>query len=222
MSIQVPNPINVRTVKHISDYHFLLDGPSGKIEALLTVPDTNNAHDAIGVVCHPHPLHGGSMNNKVAHTIAKTFVELSVPTIRFNFRGVGQSIGEFDEGIGEQEDLFAVVNQMREFYPFESLWLAGFSFGSFVAFKAHKRVEAQRLITVAPPVRMFNFEDSELPACSWLLIQGMADEVVSAEEIINWANKLNSPPDIITLDEASHFFHGRLNDLKKAIIDHIT
>jgi len=221
MTINIPNPINVKTVKNITEYHFLVDGPAGKIEALLTVPDVENNHDAIGVVCHPHPLHGGSMSNKVAHTIARTFIELGVPAIRFNFRGVGESEGEFDNGIGEQDDLFAVINLMRENYAFESLWLGGFSFGSFVAFKAHKRVDAARLITVAPPVRMFNFDDSEQPTCPWLLVQGMADEVVSAEEILEWANKLQTPPDIATLDNATHFFHGRLTDLKKVIVEHI-
>ena len=222
MTLNIPNPINVKTVKNITEYHFLLDGPAGKIEALLTVPDSENSYDAIGVVCHPHPLHGGSMSNKVAHTIAKTFIELGVPTIRFNFRGVDQSEGKFDNGIGEQDDLLAVVNLMREYYPFESLWLGGFSFGSFVAFKTHKRADATRLITVAPPVRMFNFDNLAQPTCPWLLVQGMADEVVSAEEILEWANKLSTPPDIATLDEATHFFHGKLNDLKEVIIEHIT
>ena len=221
MTLNIPDTIHVKTVKNITDYHFLFDGPSGKIEALLTVPELENVHDAIGVVCHPHPLHGGTMTNKVAHTAAKSFVEIGAPTLRFNFRGVDKSEGVFDEGMGEQDDLVAAVSFMRDYFPFESLWLAGFSFGAFVAFKAHKKANASQLVTIAPPVRMFNFDQAQLPGCPWLLIQGMADEVVSAEEILTWANSLEHPPKIATLDGASHFFHGRLNDLKAIILDNL-
>lgn len=137
---------------------FLIPGPNGVLEAMLDVPKEPCSADApIAVVCHPHPLHGGTLTNKVAHTVAKAFAELGVTTLRFNFRGVGESQGEFDHGVGEVDDLQAAVQWMRARHPNARLWLAGFSFGAFVALSGQPQMNAARLLLVAPPVAMFDF-----------------------------------------------------------------
>ncbi|MBL1275564.1 MAG: alpha/beta hydrolase [Ectothiorhodospiraceae bacterium] len=174
-------------------------------------------HPPIGVVCHPHPLHGGTLTNKVAHTVAKTFAELGVETLRFNFRGVGESQGEFDHGVGEVEDLQAAVNWMREHYPGAPLWLAGFSFGAYVALSGHKQATADRLLLVAPPVAMFKFPADAGVEIPWCVIQGSDDEIVESSQVISWAKRQPRVPEIYEMEGSGHFFHGRLITLKENI-----
>ncbi len=131
-----------------------------------------------GVVCHPHPLGGGTLDNKVVHTVARTMQELGLPALRFNFRGVGASAGTFDDGIGETDDAQAVIDWGRERWPQAALWLAGFSFGAYVALRVSERRRPQRLITVAPPVQRFQLAALRVPDCPWLIVQGDADEIV--------------------------------------------
>lgn len=197
---------------------FLIPGPTGVLEAMLDVPKTPRPADApIAVVCHPHPLHGGTLTNKVAHTVAKAFAELGVVTLRFNFRGVGESPGVFDHGVGEVEDLQAAVEWLRARYPDAPLWLAGFSFGAFVALSGQARVAAERLLLVAPPVAMFDFPpdgDVEIP---WMVIQGSADDVVDPLRVSAWVGQQARAPEYVWLEDAGHFFHGRLIDLREQI-----
>jgi len=197
---------------------FLVPGPSGVLEALLDVPKTPRSVDApIAVVCHPHPLHGGTLTNKVAHTVAKAFAELGVTTLRFNFRGVGESPGEFDHGIGEVADLQAAVDWLCARHPSAPLWLAGFSFGAFVALSGQSQVQAERLLLVAPPVAMFDFPPEGGVAIPWMVIQGSADEVVDPQQVTAWVRQQNNVPEYVWLEEAGHFFHRRLIDLREQI-----
>jgi len=172
------------------------------------------------VICHPHPQAGGTLHNKVVHTLARTFQELGVPSLRFNFRGVGKSAGEFDNGNGETEDALAVIEWGRTRWPGARFWLAGFSFGAFVALKASARLTPERLITIALPVQRFEFAPLRPPSCPWLLIQGDQDEIVDARSVLAWAEQLSPMPDIVTLPGVGHFFHGRLQELKDAVIQH--
>jgi len=203
-----------------SGENFLIPGPTGVLEALLTQPDTFTEGDPIAVVCHPHPLHGGTMANKVVHIIADTFNRLGMATIRFNFRGVGHSAGRYDNGVGEMADLIAVVDWFKERYPGSKLWLAGFSFGSFVAFEAHKKVEAERLLLVAPPVGRFPFSQNECVDIPWMVIQGGKDDVVSPQDVSVWVHHCRNRPHYEWFADADHFFHGRLSRIRQTIIDH--
>jgi alpha/beta superfamily hydrolase len=199
---------------------FALAGPAGAIETKLeSDDDIGAAPAAFGVVCHPHPLFGGTMDNKVAHTLARAMLECGAPAFRFNFRGVGASGGKFDHGHGEADDLAAVVAEGRRRFPAARLWLGGFSFGAFVALRAAARVAPDRLVAVAPPVARFDLGEVAHPECEWLLAQGDADEVVPAPEVLAWAAKQPRPPRLHVLHGAGHFFHGRLHELKPLVVD---
>jgi alpha/beta superfamily hydrolase len=174
-----------------------------------------------GVICHPHSQAGGTLDNKVVHMLARAFQELGMPTLRFNFRGVGRSAGQFDNGVGETEDALAVIGWGRARWPGVPYWLAGFSFGAFVALKVSARLEPERLITVAPPVQRFDFAPVVPPSCPWLLIQGDEDEIVDARAVTAWAKQLSPAPEVVILRGVGHFFHGRLQDLKDAVMRHV-
>lgn len=191
-------------------------GPAGLIEGLLDHPAAAPA--AVAVVCHPHPLQGGTMTNKVTYILARAFNDLGAVSLRFNFRGVGKSAGSFDQGLGETGDALAAMDWMQARHPGVPLWLAGFSFGAYVALCAQSERPVRRLVTVAPAVERFDRDAIHLPACPWLLLQGDADEVVSPQAVLDWARGLARPPRIEVLNGAGHFFHGRLNDLREAVV----
>ncbi|WP_227523888.1 alpha/beta hydrolase [Kangiella profundi] len=198
--------------------HFLIEGDNGDIEATLDQPDSPE-RNAIAVCCHPHPLHGGAMTNKVIYTVSRTLAGLGIPSVRFNFRGVGESQGEYDEGKGEQQDLIKVVEWMQQKYPGRPLWLAGFSFGSWIAALQAKKLGAQQLISIAPPVNRFSFDEFEIPDCPWLVVQGDADEVVDPKAVFQWLDDLPKQPEVIRMEGAGHFFHSRLVDLRESMED---
>jgi len=192
-------------------------GPAGALQLVEQHPGAEVA--AVAVVCHPHPLHRGSLRNKVVHQLARSFVELGAVAIRFNFRGVGASDGSFAHGTGELEDLGAVVGWARARWPGRPLWLAGFSFGAAVALKGAERHAPDWLVTVAPAINYLP-ADTLLPAgVPWLLIQGGDDEVVPAEGVLSWVAGLSTRPRLALLESAGHFFHGRLNDLRQILVD---
>jgi uncharacterized protein len=191
-------------------------GPAGALEVVLEEP-ASKAPTRFAVVCHPHPQFGGTLDNKVVHTLARTLQELGMPTLRFNFRGVGQSAGSFGDGIGETDDALAVVDWGRARWPGAALWLAGFSFGGFVALRASLVRGCERLITVAPPVQRFNFKELRVPRCPWLVIQGDADEIVDHRAVMEWTLSLEPAPDVRILSGVDHFFHGRLHELKDVV-----
>ena len=189
-----------------------IPGPAGLLEARLDCPD--NPAPGMAVLCHPHPLHGGSMHNKVVHTLARTLNGLGVAALRFNFRGVGASAGQYDDGRGERDDLRAVLRWVRQQGAGAPLCLAGFSFGAWVALAVAQDQPPDCLILVAPPVNHFDFSGLEGPPGFWAVVQGEADEVVPATEVLRWIDGLQHPPAVIRMPGVGHFFHGRLNDLK--------
>ncbi len=201
-----------------------LAGPAGALETRLEYDPDQAAPATFGVVCHPHPLFGGTMDNKVTHVVARAMLECGAPTFRFNFRGVGASGGEFDNGRGEVDDLAAVVAEGRRRFPAAALWLGGFSFGAFVALRAAERVAPVKLVAVAPPVARFELGSVTHPDCDWMLVQGDADDVVPSEAVLAWAAEMppsshGKRPRLHVLAGAGHYFHGRLHDLKPLVID---
>ncbi len=193
---------------------FSITGSAGNLEGIAHLPD--EAPRAIAVVAHPLPTMGGTMENKVVTTLAKTFAELGFTALRFNFRGVGNSEGEFDSGNGEVEDVLAIVRHAREEYGHLPLILSGFSFGGYVQARAaqHLHPQAHRLVLVAPAVG--RFEMPHVPH-NTLLIHGEHDEVVSLADVMDWARPQHLP--IVVLPEAGHFFHGRLHQIKQLVIE---
>jgi uncharacterized protein len=200
----------------------LLAGPAGALEALLETPAAAAAVAAFGVVCHPHPLHGGTLDNKVVWTLARAFQQLGAATIRFNFRGVGASAGSYDEGRGETADALAVIAAGRQRWPQAQLWLAGFSFGGVVALNAAREVPAALLVTVAPGITRIDPGAAAPPECPWLIVQGEADEVVPAPAVTAWARALVPQPQLVLLSGAGHFFHGRINELRDVVVAFLT
>ncbi|HLU06172.1 MAG TPA: alpha/beta fold hydrolase [Woeseiaceae bacterium] len=193
-----------------------IDGPAGRLQALLEMPRTQEAGGA-AVVCHPHPEHGGTLENKVVHTLARAFVAKGFAVLRFNFRGVGESEGVFDEGRGETADALAAVQEMRERYGGKDLWLAGFSFGAAIAIGAAAEVRADGLVSVAPAVSRVSGGDIPQPGCPWLIIQGDEDELVPVGDTIEWVNGLEPGPDLQIFPETGHYFHGKLVRLRNAV-----
>lgn len=199
-----------------------LPGPAGALEALIETPRGASAEATpkhFGVILHPHPLHGGTLDNKVVHTLSRAFHELGAPTVRFNFRGVGASEGVFADGIGETEDALAVIAAGRERWPGALLWLGGFSFGAAVALRAAPGAAPYKLITVAPAVTRIDLSDTTVPRIAWLLVHGEADDVVDHRETIEWALRQPHPPRVVLLPGTGHFFHGRLVELGAAVAD---
>lgn len=196
----------------------LVPGPAEDIDVLTSCPECYHGARPIAVVCHPHPLYGGSMKNKVVHILSETFNDMGLLSVTFNFRGVGRSKGRFDHGQGETDDLLAVVDFFKERHPGAPIWLAGFSFGAYVALRGHVRIGAERLLLVAPPVSMFDF--SELPevAVPWMVVQGGRDEIIAAKDVSMWVHRRQQRPDYRLMADADHFFHGRLNRLRDAVM----
>lgn len=197
----------------LSSFPVSIPGPSGVLEAKVDCA-SNGQPQGSAVICHPHPLYGGTMQNKVVHTLAKSFAANNQTAVRFNFRGVGVSDGSYDEGKGEADDVMAVVDWVGEQQADLPVILAGFSFGSFVALQAAEKIQPAALITVAPPVRMFDFTNLQSISCPWLLIQGDEDEVVDINSVINWVATMENPPEVNIIEGSSHFFHGKLIELR--------
>jgi len=130
---------------------FMLPGPAGQLEALVSTPQ-QNARETVAIICHPNPLFEGTMHNKVVTTIAKAFDLLGLTTVRFNYRGVGKSEGEYGETIGETEDCLAIVDWVQKTYPNYSLWLSGFSFGAYISASVANQMAVAQLVSIAPAV----------------------------------------------------------------------
>jgi alpha/beta superfamily hydrolase len=199
-----------------------IPGPEGALQALIETPvhagGAAAAVAAFGVVCHPHPLYGGTLDNKVVYTVARAFEELAAPVIRFNFRGVGASAGSYADGRGETEDALAVIAYGRARWPQAALWLGGFSFGAAVAVLAAAAAHPARLVLIAPGVTKVDVTQAPGPACPWLIVQGDADDVVPADFVLEWAATLAPAPQIALLPGAGHFFHGRINELREVVL----
>ena len=199
---------------------FIIDGPAGDLEALLESPQDNEV-SACAVVCHPHPVHGGTMQNKVAHTLARSFIGSGFAALRFNFRGVSKSRGAFDNGDGEVEDVLAAVQWLRREVPELPLWISGFSFGAAMAVRAAVLCEPDGLVSIAPAVSRFAGNLDSQPDCPWLILQGDQDELVDVDETIAWVNELEPGPELEIFPDTEHFFHGKLVLLRSAVEDFV-
>lgn len=190
----------------------IFTGAAGQLEGLVHLPDAPPR--AIVVIAHPLPTMGGTMENKIVTTLAKTFVELGFAALRFNFRGVGASAGVFDDGNGEMQDAIAAAEFMRDQFSDLPLILAGFSFGGYVQARAATQLQPIKLILVAPAVGRFAMPVVPLNS---LLIHGEMDEVIPLSDALDWARPQHLP--IVVLPEAGHFFHGRLPQIKQIVLN---
>ena len=199
-----------------------IDGPQGPLEALYL--DTADA-TGIALICHPNPVQGGTMLNKVVSTLQRTARDAGMLTLRFNYRGVGASAGSHDMGSGEVDDAWAVARWLRAKHPELPLTILGFSFGGFVAATLAGRLEAegeavQQLFMVAPAVMRLT---ERLPQQATLtVIQPDADEVVDPQLVYDWSDELERPHELLKVAECGHFFHGKLTDLKDLLLPRLS
>ena len=191
----------------------LIDGPAGSIE--LDINDPGEERRGIALIAHPHPLMGGTKDNKVVTTLARTFYTLGYAALRPNFRGVGGTEGEHDEGRGETDDLVAVAAYARHRFGDVPLVLAGFSFGSFVQTRVIRQLHLGQLVLVAPPVS--RFETGAVPAGT-LVIHGELDDVVPLKAVLDWARPQDLP--VVVVPGGEHFFHGRLRLLQQIVMQY--
>jgi len=203
-----------------------IPGPCGVIEAAIEWPANADASQApdqikdIAIVCHPHPLHGGTMNNKVVTTVARAFLKLGYAAIRFNYRGVGRSDGEFAQGEGETDDLFAVIDWVKKQFPNTTISLAGFSFGAYVATNAaHRLSDVKQLVLVAPAVHHHDYSKFGAITCPWIIVQGEDDEIVPPQQVFDWVATLPRPVTLIRMENTTHFFHGKLVELRDRLFE---
>ncbi|HEX7348753.1 MAG TPA: alpha/beta family hydrolase [Rhodanobacteraceae bacterium] len=196
---------------------FALPGPAGTLEVATAVPEPACAREGTAVICHPNPVQGGTMRNKVVTMLERALRESGLATVRFNFRGVGASTGAFDHGDGESGDLVTVAQWVRQTRPNDALWLAGFSFGSYIALRSARSLGAAALITVAPPVDRYEVAELAMPTCPWLVVMGEADEVVPPQTVFAWIDTLDPKPTLVRMPDTGHFFHRRLMDLRGVV-----
>lgn len=200
------------------EHAFSFSGASGHLEGILTIPEQDKGH-YIALLGHPHSLQGGTMNNKVVTTLARAFKELGIPSLRFNFRGVGASEGNYDAGIGESEDMLVLAQLCQQELPARRLIFAGFSFGSYVTYRAAAQTQADLLISIAPPVHHYNYTEFAQHPKAWVILQGEQDEVVPADEVYRFAERFPTPLPLYRFPETGHFFHGKLLDLKAIVME---
>jgi len=194
----------------------LLDGAAGKLETVIELPA--GASRGVALIAHPHPLFGGSLDNKVAQTLAKTFVELGYVALRPNFRGVGASAGEHDQGRGETEDLLGILEYARARFHAAPPVLAGFSFGAYVQTLVARRVKPERMVLVGVAAGFVSggrsYTSEAVPANS-IIIHGELDDTVPLANVLDWARAQELP--VVVVPGADHFFHRRLHIIKSII-----
>ena len=193
----------------------LVAGPAGAIECAIDAPNADAAPRGMALICHPNPTQGGTMDNKVVQTLARAFMQLGYRAVRFNFRGIGKSEGAWDEGRGEIDDALAVLAAVRQ--PGETLVLAGFSFGGYIASQAALRLpandHAERMVLVGPATS--RFDTAAVPADT-LVIHGEVDDVVPLSAVLDWARPQSLP--VVVVPGVGHFFHGQLPLLKSLVV----
>ena len=208
----------------IRETEVFIDGPQGQLEALyLEVPDATG----IALICHPNPVQGGTMLNKVVSTLQRTVRDAGLITLRFNYRGVGKSAGSHDMGTGEVDDAQAAAAWLLARHPGLPLTLLGFSFGGFVAATLGGRLEAQgeavaRLFMIAPAVMRIASQDDLPKGGALALIQPETDEVVDPQLVYQWSERLQRPHELLKVAECGHFFHGKLTDLKDLVLPRLS
>ncbi|MEX0291959.1 alpha/beta hydrolase [Pseudomonas putida] len=201
-----------------------IDGPVGQLEALYL--DVADARGAV-LICHPNPVQGGTMLNKVVSTLQRTARDAGYVTLRFNYRGVGQSAGSHDMGAGEVADAQAAAAWLREKHPHLPLVLMGFSFGGFVATSLAGCLESadvtlQHLFMIAPAVMRLTAEFPLPQRCPITVVQPDADEVVAPQLVYEWSDALSRPHELLKVAECGHFFHGKLTDLKDLLLPRLS
>lgn len=198
-----------------------LTGPAGTIEAIRDLPDAGRPLRGVAVIAHPHPLYGGTMDNKVVQTMARAFVASGFAAVRFNFRGIGGSAGTWDEGRGEVQDMLAVVAQAAADAP---LALAGFSFGAFVTSHVLSQVwgvrEVTHVVLAGTAAGRFGVAEVPQPArARTLVVHGESDDVVPLAAVMDWARPQLLP--VTVVPGGGHFFHGQLPLLKSLVARHL-
>ncbi|HEY8025860.1 MAG TPA: alpha/beta hydrolase [Burkholderiaceae bacterium] len=201
--------------------NFTISGPVGPLQCALDLPDEELfiSPRGIALVAHPHPLFGGTMDNKVTQTLARAFVALGYATARMNFRGVGESAGAHDEGRGETDDMAVLLNEMQRRYPGLPLALGGFSFGTYVQAQLQQRLtqqgaSAERLALVGTAAGKWPMPN--VPS-NTILIHGELDDTIPLQNVFDWARPQDLP--VIVISGADHFFHRRLQHIKSYVID---
>lgn len=207
-----------------------LAGPAGPLEACLALPRDRSPEAAV-VLCHPHPRYGGSMNNKVVVYLARALRKRGAATLRFNFRGVGTSAGQYSGGPGEVDDARAAIAALADRFPRLPLWVAGISFGAWAGLRAAAtESRVRRLLAVAPPVAFrgaadarqgydFGFLEGERRPV--MVVQGGADEVVDPEAVRAFRRRMERPPEWIWVDGADHFFTGQIRAVAERVAEHL-
>lgn len=189
-----------------------IECPDAIVETLVEDPEVELR--GLALVAHPHPLHGGSLDNKVAHTLARAALACGYVAVRPNFRGVGASTGQYDHGIGETEDLVAIAEHIAPQFGYPPWTLLGFSFGSYVQHRVARRLDARQLIMVGPAVSMYDFAP---PAIATTIIHGEEDELIPLAAVQDYARDHGTR--LLTIPGAGHFFHGKLTQLKTLVED---
>jgi uncharacterized protein len=202
--------------------HINIPTSIGSLEGILKPEEEHSRPTYVGLVCHPHPLYGGTMHNKVVFQVAKALQKQNIPALRFNFRGVGHSSGAYDEGRGEMDDVRFALEFLSRRYPGVPAIITGFSFGAWVGLRvgaADDRVQA--LIGLGTPVRMF--DNNILQGChkSKLFIHGTQDEQAPYDLAQAWFEQVPAPKRLVTIQGANHFFQDRLSEVQSLVIDFV-
>ncbi|QWU99578.1 MULTISPECIES: alpha/beta hydrolase [Francisella] len=198
---------------------FFIQGRAGRVEAVYDKVKGAN-QEIVAVICHPHPLYQGSMHNKVVTTLSRAMKTLNIESYRFNYRGVGDSQGEYGEGVGELEDLLSVCKWIKENTSFKKIILCGFSFGGAIAYMGLNKLDnVVGLVTIAPAVDRFDLtkfgEPNNIP---WLVVQGIDDDTVNPNSVFDFTLKtVKSDLTLVKMNEVGHFFHGKLIQLKDEV-----
>jgi len=201
-----------------SDFLREIAGPAGPLEALLDEPEGEPR--AVAVFGHPHPLHGGTMHTKALYQAAKAMPRIGVAALRFNFRGVGRSVGTFDAGPGEKEDFKAAVDFVSERFPDAPIWAAGMSFGSSIAMTVGAQdSRVSLLLGIAPPVDRYDFDALRTCTLPKFIIHGEEDELISIKEIRKFYAQLPEPKELVTIEDANHLFEGKTSLVGDAVED---
>ena len=192
-------------------------GPAGRLEALLHEHETRD-HSIAALICHPHPLYGGTMHNKVVHRAAAVLHALGAAALRFNFRGAGHSAGRHDRGEGELEDARAALGFLTERYPQARRWLAGFSFGAWIVSRlAAAETGIERLILIAPPVLNSSFDGLDSLSVPKLVLQGTDDDICPPAALREQFRRWAEPKKLVEIPGATHFFDRQLGALAEAM-----
>jgi alpha/beta superfamily hydrolase len=203
--------------------HITIPTPTGHLEGILKPEEAGVVPRYAALVCHPHPLGGGTMHNKVVFRVAQTLQTLGMPALRFNFRGVGQSTGTYDEGRGERDDVRYALEFLSHRYPGLPIILSGFSFGAYVGLRVgaiDDRIQA--LIGLGTPARMFKDEYLNGSQKPKLFVHGTNDELASYDLLLQWLERVAAPKILVTVEGADHFFQGRLDEVQVAITDFVS